>query len=188
MKKFAILLSCIALCACQDSYEGYDGIDVIDNPFEELIGSQQGDFDKEELEKQLFECAYVHDVCYVKVNNGWTVYAMLGLGSGCIYGFVLDEGALTTYGGNPPFVSDGKKTRDFRYSSETATIYTVNDVYDGKEYAAKVIYYKDGCVVFEGCLPFNFSYNYAPETYLYKGYFSKEKKEEWENSDHWEER
>ena len=186
MKKFAIILSCIALCACQDSYEGYDGIDVIDNPFEELIGSQQGDFDKEELEKQLFECAYVHETHYKKVGKGWTNEVLYG--AGVFYGFVVDEGALTTYGGNPPFTSDVKNNYDFRYSAETATIYTVNKGYDGKEYAAKVIYYKDGCVVFEGCLPSHYWANKEPETYLYKGYFSKEKKEEWENSDHWVER
>ena len=185
MKKFAIILSCFALCACQDSKEEFDGFDVIDNPFEELIGSQQCDFDKEEFEKQLFECAYVHDISYEKVHNGWKEYYLIGLG--VPYGFVVDEGVFTSYSGNP-FLADVKSDYEFRYSSETATIYCVNKVYDGKEYAAKVVYYKDGDVVFEGCLPFDFSYNYAPGTYLYKGYFSKEKKEEWENSDHWEQR
>jgi hypothetical protein len=76
-----------------------------------------------------------------------------------------------------------KNNSDFRYSAETASIYTVCKN-DGKEYAAKVVYYKDGCVVFEGCLPSHYN-NKEPETYLYIGYFSKEKKEEWENSDHW---
>ena len=186
MKRFAIILSCIALCACQDSNEGYDGFDVIDNPFEELIGSQQGDFDKAELERQLFECAYVHETHYRKAGKGWTNEILYG--AGVFYGFVVDDGVMTSYAGNPPFTSDVKSDYEFRYSSETATIYCVNKVYDGKEYAAKVVYYKDGDVVFEGCLPFDFSYNYAPGTYLYKGYFSKEKKEEWENSDHWEQR
>ena len=184
MKKFCILLSCIALCACQDINDGFDNFDVIDAPFEEMISSQQGDFDKEELERQLSECAYVHEICYEKVDKGWKVWSMIGLGSGCIYGFVVNEDAMTTFGGNPPFVEDGKNNYDCRYSSENATVYTVKKD-DGKEYAAKVVYYKDGCVVFEGCLPFNYCYDEVPETYLYKGYFSKEKKEEWENSDHW---
>lgn len=188
MKRLLLTLAVVAVAvtSCQDSKEGFDGFDVIDNPFEELIGSQQDDFDKEELEKQLYECAFVHEICYEKINNGWTVYSMIG--GICDYGFVVDEGVMTSYAGNPPFVSDGKTACDFRYSSETATIYTVNKCYDGKEYAAKVVYYKDGYVVFEGCLPFSYSYNYAPGTYLYKGYFSKEKKKEWKNSDHWVER
>ena len=54
MKKFCILLSCIALCACQDINDGFDNFDVIDAPFEEMISSQQGDFDKEELEGEGF--------------------------------------------------------------------------------------------------------------------------------------
>jgi hypothetical protein len=181
MKKFAIILSCFALCACQDSKEEFDGFDVIDNPFEELIGSQQGDFDKAELERQLFECAYVHETHYKKAGKGWTNEILYG--AGVFYGFVVDDGVMTSYAGNPPFTSDVKNNSDFRYSAETATIYTVYKN-DGKEYAAKVVYYKDGCVVFEGCLPSHYS-NKEPETYLYIGYFSKEKKEEWENSDHW---
>lgn len=149
-----------------------------------LVESQQGRFDDELLFTKLTTKAYVYGRCFEYYNNEWINYINIG-GPGYL-GYTFDGATIKAYY-IPVYYGQDDYSNEIisqsyhgRYDNSTKTLYTSSISHD-YEYEARVIYFDDEMVIFEGVLCFDDYMNddFAERNYIYVGSFSEEDQNMW---------
>lgn len=110
------------------------------------------EYDVDALYKSLTSCGVVLKARFRDTGNGWHDFHMPG--ESCYYGFALGDEVYHIYGDLLNHLGDMEKfclEYDYSYDIASATLYTKSICHD-YTYQAKVIYFKDNVVIFDGIL------------------------------------